>query len=90
MIVFSGTHLDATMRMRTTIKFDPDTSAAIDRVRRESGMGLSATVNHLVRQGLLNRPPAAQFKQKTYLLGLKIDVSNVAEAIDLIEGPHTR
>lgn len=76
--------------MRTTVQFDPDTVAAIARVRHETGMGLSEAVNHLVRRGILDRPQNTRFKQRTYPLGLKIDVSDVAEAIDLLEGPHSR
>lgn len=53
-------------------------------------MGLSEAVNHLVRRGMLDPPQNTSFKQRTYPLGLKIDVSNVAEAIDLLEGQHSR
>jgi len=76
--------------MRTTVQFDHDTSSAIARIRQETGMGLSEAVNHLVRRGMLDRPQNTSFKQRTYPLGLKIDVSNVAEAIDLLEGQHSR
>ena len=76
--------------MRTTIQFDKDTSAAIDRIRRETGMGVSAAVNHLVRQGLMNRAEKAPFTQRTHPLGSKIDVSNITEALDLLEGPSHR
>ena len=73
--------------MRTTVQFDKDTSAAINQLRRETGLGVSEAVNHLVRRGLLNRPPAVSFSQPTYPLGLKIDVANVAEALEQLEGP---
>ena len=61
--------------MRTIVQFDPDTSTAIARFRRETQMGLSDAVNHLVRHGILSRPRDARFKQETYALGLKVDVS---------------
>ena len=76
--------------MRTTIEFDDDTSKAVARLRKESGMGVSEAVNHLVRRGLLapaERPP---FEQQTRPLGLRIDVTNVADAIDLLEGSQAR
>lgn len=73
--------------MRTTVQFDKDTTAAISQFRRETGLGVSEAVNHLVRRGLMNFPEAVPFRQPTYPLGLKIDVSNVAEALDQLEGP---
>lgn len=33
---------------------------------------------------------AEPFVQETFELGLKIDVSNVADALDLLEGPQPR
>jgi hypothetical protein len=74
--------------MRTTVEFDDDTAKAIEQLRRDRGLGISEAVNELIRQGLLPRPPAAPFEQPTRALGLKIDVSNVAEALDVLEG-HT-
>ena len=77
--------------MRTTVEFDPDTAAAIDQLRREAGMGVSEAVNQLIRKGLMvedSRRP--HFEQRTYQLGLKIDVTNVSEALDIIEGPDYR
>jgi len=74
--------------MRTTVEFDDDTTKAIEQLRRDRGLGVSEAVNELVRQGLLHRPPAPTFQQPTHALGLKIDVSNVAEVLDVLEG-HT-
>lgn len=76
--------------MRTTVQFDKDTSAAINRFRRETGLGVSEAINHLVRRGLIDVPKAVPFEQQTYPLGLKIDVSNVAEALETLEGPSFR
>lgn len=75
--------------MRTTVEFDDDTSRAIEHLRRNEGMGVSEAVNELIRRGLLPREPAARFVQPTRSLGLQIDVSNVAEALDLLEGTGT-
>lgn len=76
--------------MRTTVDLDPDTAKAIERLRREKGMGLSEAINDLIRRGLLAEPPAHRFEPIRRELGLTIDVSNVADALDLLEGPDAR
>ena len=76
--------------MRTTIEFDDDTARALAQLRRDSGMGVSAAVNHLVRQGLLVEAEQPAFVQQTHPLGLLVDVSNISDAIDLLEGPQAR
>jgi hypothetical protein len=76
--------------MRTTIEFDDDTSSAIEQLRREEGLGVSEAVNELIRRGLLPRPERPRFEQQTRRLGLKIDVSNIADAVEVLEGPQTR
>jgi hypothetical protein len=76
--------------MRTTIEFDDDTARAIEELRRSEGLGVSEAVNELVRRGLMPRSPKQRFEQRTVAMGLKIDVSNVAEALDLLEGPDAR
>jgi hypothetical protein len=77
--------------MRTTIEFDEDTARAVERERREHGRGVSQAVNELIRRGMSAPPPApTEFRQRTRRLGLRIDVSNVAEALDVLEGPTAR
>ena len=76
--------------MRTTIEFEDDTAKVLAQLRRETGMGVSEAVNHLVRRGLLVEAEHAPFVQQTHSLGLRIDVSSVADAIDLLEGPQAR
>jgi len=76
--------------MRTTVEFDADTTAAIEEFRRATGLGISEAVNQLIRRGLLPREARPPFRQRTHKLGLKIDVSNVAEALDVLEGPQAR
>lgn len=53
-------------------------------------MGLSEAVNELIRRGLLPRDDAPRFRQETRSLGIKIDVSNVAEALEVLEGIDRR
>lgn len=76
--------------MRTTVEFEEDTAKALAQVRRQTGMGVSEAVNHLVRRGLLVEAEHEPFVQQTHSLGLRVDVSNVADAIDLLEGPQAR
>jgi Arc/MetJ family transcription regulator len=76
--------------MRTTVSLDDDVAAAIDQVRRERHLGLSEAVNELVRAGLRTPPRRTAFRQRTAELGLRIDVSNVAEALETLEGPSAR
>lgn len=76
--------------MRTTVDLDEDVMRSIDELRRERGMGLSEAVNELIRRGLLVRPPERHFEPIHRRLGLTIDVSNVADALDLLEGPEAR
>jgi hypothetical protein len=75
--------------MRTTITFDDDTAAAIERLRRERGVGVSAVVNDLVRAGLRTDARPA-FVQRTSAGHALVDVTDVAEALDLLDGPGHR
>lgn len=76
--------------MRTTVTLAPDVAAAVERVRRERGVGVSEAVNELVRTGLRVKPSSKAFQQRTFKSGLKVDVTNVAEALEILEGPDRR
>lgn len=76
--------------MRTTVTFDDDVAAAIRQLRQTRGMGVSEAANHLARQGLTLRPESRPFRLTTSRIGIKIDVSNVAEALDALDGPASR
>jgi hypothetical protein len=71
--------------MRTTIVLDDDTRAAVERLRRERSLGLSEAVNELIRTGLRSRRQPRAFRQRTSSLGLRIDVTNVAEALERLD-----
>lgn len=73
--------------MRTTISLADDVAAAVAQLRREKAIGLSEAVNELVRQGLRGRAPGTRFRQRSQRLGMLIDVTNVADAIEVLEGP---
>lgn len=76
--------------MRTTVTLDDDIAAAVERLRRERGLGLSEALNEIARAGLRQRPEKRPFRQQTRSIGLAIDVTDVAEAIDLLDGPAAR
>lgn len=76
--------------MRTTIEFDDDTARAVENLRRDENVGVSEAVNILIRRGLLPRERRRKFQQRTRAAGLKIDVSNVADALEALEGPVSR
>jgi hypothetical protein len=76
--------------MRTTVNLDDDVAAAVEQLRRERSIGLSQAVNELIRAGLTTRPPRKPFRQRSQPIGLRIDVTNIAEALELLEGPDHR
>jgi hypothetical protein len=76
--------------MRTTVTFSDDVAAAVERVRRERSIGLSEAVNDLVRAGLLQQRAARPFEQRTHDLGDGVDFSNIADAIETLDGPTAR
>jgi hypothetical protein len=75
--------------MRTTVELDPDNARAVQALRRE-GRGASEAVNELIRRGIMTAPQQQPFVPRTRRLGIKIDVSNVADALDLLEEPDAR
>lgn len=73
--------------MRTTIRLDDDVAAAAQRLSREAHIGLGEAVNRLVRAGLRPGPVRRRtFQQRTTEMGLRVDVSNVADALELLDG----
>jgi hypothetical protein len=76
--------------MRTTVTLDRDVAAAVRKLRRERGLGMSEAVNQLARAGLTVRSGREPFGQRSARLALKIDVTNVAEAIEQLDGPTER
>jgi Ribbon-helix-helix protein, copG family len=78
------------LRMRTTVNIDEDVAAAIEKLRRERGVGISEAVNLLARAGLQRGPARTPFRQRSAKIGLTIDVTNVAEALENLDGPSAR
>ena len=76
--------------MRTTVTLADDVAAAVERLRRERGLGLSEALNELARAGLSQRGKRTKFSQRSHSIGLKIDVTDVADALELLEGDAAR
>ena len=77
--------------MRTTVTLADDVAAAVERLRRERGLGVSEAVNQLVRSGLkAGRESHRPFRQRTHDLGVGLDFSNIGEAIETLDGPASR
>ena len=73
--------------MRTTVALDDDVAAEVERMRRESGLGLSEAINSLARAGVeaRRRQVRSTFSQQTSALGLQVDVANVGDVLDLLD-----
>jgi hypothetical protein len=71
--------------MRTTVNLDDDVAAAAEQLAHEKHIGLGAAVNDLARAGLLAKPQRKPFIQRTHDLGLKIDVTNIGEVLELLD-----
>lgn len=80
--------------MRTTLTIDADVAIALERIRERDDLSLKAAVNEALRRGLrVMDQEAENERQEPYRIRpwnggpFKIDVSNVAEALDWAEGP---
>jgi len=71
--------------MRTTVTLDDDVAAAVESLRRQEGTGVSETVNRLIRSTLARQPAKVAYHHRSSDLGLKIDVSNIGEVLDLLD-----
>ena len=76
--------------VRTTVTLDDDVAAAVEEARRARAAGFSETVNDLIRKGLLYRKAGGAFVQRSRQVGVTIDVSNVAEALEIAEAAPAR
>ncbi len=76
--------------MRTTVSLDDDVAAAVQRLRAERNIGLSEAVNELARAGLAVPSQRTRFVQRSFPMGARIDVTNVGDALEYLEGPSHR
>ena len=71
--------------MRTTVSLAPDVASEVTRIRRERGVGLSEALNELARRGMTKGEDADPFLQATYPMGMKVDVANIGDVLDLLD-----
>jgi hypothetical protein len=76
--------------MRTTVVLEDDVAAAVARLRQERSLGLSEAVNELVRAGLRAKEAPRSLVERPRPMGALVDVTNIAEALDALEGPGHR
>ncbi|CAN5458942.1 hypothetical protein BH23ACT9_BH23ACT9_23690 [soil metagenome] len=71
--------------MRTTFTLADDVAAAVERVRREEGVGPSEAVNRLIRRALAQPSAPASYEHASADLGLRVDVTDIGEVLDLLD-----
>lgn len=71
--------------MRTTVRLDPEVAAAVEHLRREHHIGLGEAVNELARAGLSQTQKPARFRQRTASVGLNVDVTDIANTLELLD-----
>lgn len=77
--------------MRTTITLAADVAAAVERLRRSRGSGISEVVNELLRKGLAGGQPQQSFEQRTSDMGLpRLPLDDVSGLLDVLEGADRR
>lgn len=68
-----------------TIRLDPDVAAAAEQLRRERRVSLGDAVNELARKGLAVSHHSVGFRQRTASVGLKVDVTCIPDALELLD-----
>ena len=81
--------------MRTTLTLDNDVAAKINAETRRSGASFKETVNRLLRLALNPRRPEHKgpaFRVRARPLGRRpgVDLDNIGELLEQIEGPAHR
>lgn len=71
--------------MRTTFTLDDDVAAEVDRRRRETGVGISEAVNTLIREGMAQRPRRKRYVHRSVAVGLRVDVTNIGDVLDILD-----
>jgi hypothetical protein len=71
--------------VRTTVTLDDDVAAEIQRLRRESGVGLSEAVNLLVRSGMARPNERAVYTQSATDMGQRFDITDIGGVLELLD-----
>lgn len=74
--------------MRTTVKLDDDVARAVEDLRREEGLGVSAALNKLARRGLAEQSEKdSRFVQTVSSMGEpRIPLDDIGAALEVLEG----
>lgn len=74
--------------MRTTITFASDVAAAVERLQRERGRGVSDAVNELIRRALTSSSGRQPFEQTSSAMGEpSVPLDDVAGLLEVLDGP---
>ena len=74
--------------MRTTITFASDVAAAVSRLQRQRGRGVSDAVNELIRRGLAPAGDRQPFTQTSSAMGEPtVPLDDVAGLLEVLDGP---
>lgn len=86
-----GFHTPVTynVTMRTTVRLDPEVAAAAERLRRARHIGLGEAVNELARAGLAQKLEPKRFRQRTASVGLRVDVTDIADTLEFLDQSDT-
>lgn len=71
--------------MRATFTLADDVAAEVEDLRRREGIGISEAVNRLIRRGLVVSEPRAEYVNRSFDLGPKVDVTNIGDVLDLLD-----
>ena len=71
--------------MRTTFTLADDVAAEVEKLRKADGIGVSEAVNRLIRRGLARPAKHQRYKHKSTNIGLKVDVTDIASILDLLD-----
>ena len=71
--------------MRTTFTLDDDVAAAVERLRRAEGIGISEAVNRLIRQGLARPKQRRRYEHRSADVGLRVDVTDIGAVLDVLD-----
>ena len=66
------------------------TAADVAAAGAVRGVGMSEAVNDLARAGMTVRRARGPFRQRTARLSLRVDVTNVAQTLEQLDGPGAR
>jgi hypothetical protein len=75
--------------MRTTFTLDDDVAAAVDKLRREEGIGISQAVNRLIRSGMVKPARRSRYRHRSVDLGIKVDVTDIGAVLELLDESDT-